>query len=312
MADASEASAAVIGATAPSCESINRLTRRVFTTRGGRIGSGMGILLEGLWGYFTNRVLASLESDAGSCEIGWIAGHEKNDFACVERGADWKPDTREGELFRVEAKSMNLGADESKGHFDELAKNIGENDLLVVLLWRWTPLDDVRVFPYVEDYFVGQALSIALLRDTLHLARGGSFVESGACPDGCGPGCGHVGEPINASGKRERKSGPEATRGANVSFAANFGGLVRMLKTNSAAAATELKRLRRSNAVIHEYVSFIHRALPNEEKNQYSTTDWRLVAEAASLSPNGMSKSELVDTIRNQVPSYQDLLRELE
>ena len=52
--------------------------------------------------------------------MGWLAEHEYNDYACLEMDCEWNPKTREGEFFRIEAKSMNLDADESKGHFDEL------------------------------------------------------------------------------------------------------------------------------------------------------------------------------------------------
>lgn len=38
-------------------ENVNEFNRKFFRTRGGRLGSGMGLLLEGLWGYETNRAL---------------------------------------------------------------------------------------------------------------------------------------------------------------------------------------------------------------------------------------------------------------
>ena len=44
-----------------------------------------------------------------------------------------------------------------------------------------------------------------------------------------------------------------------VSYAANFGGLVRMLKTNNSESRSKFRELRRDNRIVDEYVSFIHR-----------------------------------------------------
>ena len=41
----------------------------------------MGTLLEALWGYYVNQVLLNEGGEAAACEIGWLAGHEYNDFA---------------------------------------------------------------------------------------------------------------------------------------------------------------------------------------------------------------------------------------
>ena len=88
----------------------------------------MGLLLEGLWGYYTTECLAD-----DHLEMAWLVDHQYNDFACLDMDTEWDPLTRGGELFRAEAKSMNMGADESKAHFDELAQNILPDDLLVVI-----------------------------------------------------------------------------------------------------------------------------------------------------------------------------------
>lgn len=221
-------------------DDINQFMARTFKTRGGRMGSGMGLLLEGLWGYTTTQFLA----DRG-IEISWIAEDQYNDYAVTHSGEEWDVRTGEGELLRIEAKTMNLAADETKGHFAELSDNIAPNDLLLVMLWRWEPLDEngFYVAPRILDVLLERARPIAKLRDQLHEARGGTFVSRFNCPDECSPErCSHHGEPLNASGKRERVSGPEATRPSNkVSFANNFGGLKRMLATRT-AEAKELKR----------------------------------------------------------------------
>lgn len=236
-------------------ERINDLSRRVFRTRGGRLGSGMGLLLEGLWGYYTTECLAG-----DSLEMAWLVDHQYNDFACLDMDAEWDPMSRDGELFRVEAKSMNMGAEESKAHFDEISQNILPDDLLVVIAWRWA-LDDDRNWPSVCEIFVDRALPIAQFRDALHIARGGTFVHRHACPDECGTGdCSHHGEPLNANGKRERLNGPESRRvSGKVSHAANFGGLVRMLKAQSKAARATREAEIQENAIARSYVDFINR-----------------------------------------------------
>ena len=235
---------------------INQLTRQVFRTRGGRLGSGMGLLLEALWGYYTT---ACLEGDR--LEMAWLVDHQYNDFACLDRHSEWDPQTREGELFRVETKSMNMGADESKAHFDELTYHIQSDDLLVVIAWRWAQLDNRRSWPSVGKIFVDRALPIAQLRDALHEARGGTFVDRATCPDGCAvESCTHHGEPLNANGKRERLSGPESCRvSTKVSHAANFGGLVRMLKAQGKEARATREAQIRENSIGRAYDDFIYR-----------------------------------------------------
>lgn len=256
------AARAIIEATDVAVPEINSFSHRVLRTRGGRIGSGMGTLLEGLWGYFINGVLDHRHDDLAQCEIAWLFDNEYNDFACIHRDQPWYPATRTGELLRIEAKSMNAGADESKAHFDELIEKLGPWDLLVVLVWRWDPIDEsgLRVYPHVRDHFIGSAQSVARIRDRLHIARGGSFVDRNSCPDGCSPAtCTHHGEPLNASGKRERGSGPQSCKPSSVSYAANFGGLVRMMKTRRAAARRELATARQADPVADAYARFIVR-----------------------------------------------------
>src|ERR1700690_3177729 len=211
----SDAAQLLVAGTPEACNLINEFSKKVLSTRGGRIGSGMGTLLESLWGFYINEYLRNSKAPI---EIGWLADHEYNDFACIIGDAEWEPANRKGELLRVEAKSMNSQADESKGHFDELVRNLAEWDLLLVLVWSWEPLDGIRVFPRIHESYIGPARQIAELRDALHLARGGSFVGSVECPDKCAQmPCKHSGEPLNAAGTRERLSGPIASRGKNVS-----------------------------------------------------------------------------------------------
>lgn len=236
---------------------VNGFTRQTFLTRGGRLGSGMGLLLEGLWGYHTTRAL----SEHG-IEIAWIADDQYNDYACVDVEVDWDPASRWGELFRIEAKTMNLGADESKAHFAEPAAQIGPDDLILVMTWRWEPdASGRRVWPKIADTFIDRALPLAEFRDAMHLARRGTFVNRADCPDQCLPElCRHHGEPLNAEGKRERLSGPDSRRpSAKVSFAANFGGLVRMIGTSNAASRARLTEVCEENSVARHYVEFIRR-----------------------------------------------------
>jgi hypothetical protein len=293
-------------------EALNQFAREGFKTRGGRLGSGMGSLLEALWVYFSNRALYNEGGEAADCEIGWLSDHEPNDFACVLRDAIWTPATREGELFRIEAKSMNLSVDESKAHFTELHSSMGQHDQLLILTWKWIEVDEWRFCPQVTDHLICPAKPVAALRDALHLARGGTFVQKGACPDDDEP-CAHIGEPLNAAGKRERKGGPEKTRpSANVSFANNFGGLVRMLKTDNANARAVFRKQRADSDTAHEYISFIHRNFPGEEINQYTIDNWREVGSKAGLVITKKNAKSIAEELRATVPAYQELLRQLD
>lgn len=235
---------------------LNAFTSNTFRTRGGRMGSGMGLLLEGLWGYTTSQVISS-----HGIEISWLVNDQYNDYAVTAVNEDWDPVTRNGELLRIEAKTMNLGADETKGHFAELVEHIDPNDLLLVMLWRWSPIDgtNYHVAPQVLDVFLDRAQPLAKLRDALHEARGGSFVDPKDCPDGCPPdACPHAGEPLNANRKRERISGPESTRTSpKVSHANNFGGLKRMLAVRSSAAQQVRDSFYASSPVCKKYIDFM-------------------------------------------------------
>ena len=274
----------------------------------------MGSLLEALWGYFMNQELVRLDGGAAECEIGWLSDHEYNDFACIERDVDWAPATRAGELLRIEVKSMNIEVDEAKGHFDQLCSSISIYELLLVLIWKWEPLDKHRVYPRVIGHFLDRALPIALIRDRLHDARGGAFVDKDSCPDHCDAhDCPHDGEPLNASGKRERLSGPVSTRpSASVAYAANYGGLVRMLKTNSEQERDIFRAVERADPIAAKFIDFIHRNFPREELNHYSMAEWRRVAGSANVNLAGKSKAELAQSIREEYPEYRNLLRDTE
>lgn len=302
----------VVAATPIACQEINKFSTKVFKTRGGRMGSGMGVLLEALWAYYVDQGRPARVAGNEGWEIGWLPDNQYNDFACIQCDLPWDPLTKEGEFFRIEAKSMNSAAEESKGHFDQLHDNIGDRDLLLVLIWSWRPIDRGRVSPIITDHFIGPARSIAYFRDKLHLARGGSFVDRRKCADGCTPSkCLHHGEPLNASGKRERLSGPSKLRpSAKVSFAANFGGLIRMLKTSSPKARTVFQRLRATDDVVHDFVTFVHRNYPREEENTYRLLEWQKVAELLGLDTNGPTH-ELLARVRQQ-PNYADLLRKVD
>lgn len=293
-------------------QAINAFTESTFRTRGGRLGSGMGSLLEALWVYHMNSILQNQGGVARLCELGWLQDHEPADFACLIRGAHWDPASRLGELFRIEAKSMNIGVDEAKGHFTNLAAETSPFDQLLVLIWSWQAGDNGYFWPRVHDYFLSNSLDIIQLRDALHAARGGTFVLAGACPDGCADfPCSHVGEPLNASGKRERRSGPHSCKPANVEYAANFGGLVRMLKTDGDAARQTFRALRRQSPIAHAYISFIHYHFQAEEVNQYRVAEWRTALKLAGIpaSPS-ISPIEANTLLRQSGGPYQDLLRD--
>lgn len=123
MDNPEQAANSIIKYSAQAFDGIEVFSREVLQTRGGRIGSGMGTLLEALWGFYINQALSKNEEPI---ELGWLIGHEYNDFACVFRNSPWNPIYRTGELLRVEVKTMNAGADESKAHFDAPAHLFGE------------------------------------------------------------------------------------------------------------------------------------------------------------------------------------------
>ena len=288
---------------------INNFCKEVLKTRGGRIGSGMGSLLEALWGYEINFVLN--KNSNNFCELAWFPDHQYHDFACVKTNEIWNPTTGQGEFFRVEAKSMNFGADESKAHFDVLTSELNNFDALLLIVWKWVDIDAYHCSPQIIDTFFGEAKPITVLRDSLHLERGGSFVDKLSCPDGCFPSqCTHDGEPLNERGKRERLSGPESTRpSTRVSYSANFGGLVRMLKTRGENAKNEFRRLRKLDNTMDAYISFIHRNFPSEELNHFNASEWREIGKKLGL-PQNTNKNIIYQTLR-QHNMYQNILKEL-
>ncbi len=289
---------------------INEFSENVLKTRGGRIGSGMGLLIEALWGYYIN-----LELEKDNFELGWLPDHQYNDFVCLRKDKDWNEQTREGEEYRIEVKSMNLGADESKGHFDVLLSEIGEHDLLIVIIWEWTQVTDYHAIPKIKDHFIGLAKDIIYLRDELHISRGGSFVNKTNCPEkdcACAKDfCKYTGEPLNAAGKRERVKGPPSARPSpRVSYAANFGGLIRMIKTSGVDSRTKFRTLRKRNLAIDDYITFIHRNYPTEEENQYTRREWDTIAVLYNLDTTSLSKKEVVSLIRANIPKYYIALRD--
>ena len=311
MITAEEAAKIVIQSTGIACKNINKFSHEFLRTRGGRLGSGMGGLLEALWGYHINQALLNKGGEAAECEIAWLSDHEYNDFACILRDQPWISADKIGELFRVEAKSMNVGVDESKGHFDEIDVNLNEWDLLLVLIWSWDAADEFRVYPHIKDYFIDCAKPVALLRDRLHTARGGTFVSRVNCPDGCIPEtCNHHGEPLNASGTRERKKGPNSCRSANTSYAQNFGGLVRMLRTSSDSAHQDFKEIRKESDIAHEFINFIHRNFPDVENSQYSKDEWEKAAYHYRINAKKISKPKIIEQVR-KMRGYQNILRKL-
>ncbi len=311
-----KASQIVIGLSERACLMLNQFLRNMFITRGGRIGSGMGGIIEAAWGFFMNRALR--DSSIREYELGWMYAHDYNDFACVKSEEEWDPDTKKGELFRIEVKSMVTSADESKAHFDRLRSELSDSDLLAVFIWNWVAIDpnvkstSHKVCPQVIDQFVGRAKSVAILRDALHLARGGFFVSGGSCPDRCknNP-CNHTGEPLNAERKRERITGPKRCRvSSKVSYAANFGGLVRMLKCRSEGARTVFRKECQNDIESWRYVSFIHKNFRDEETNCWTPGEWRTIAKQCGQDTSGSAK-DIANRLRSEGQDYRSELRKL-
>jgi hypothetical protein len=114
--------------------------------------------------------------------------------------------------------------------------------------------------------------------------------------------CTHHGEPLNAAGKRERRTGPKLCKPANVEYAANFGGLVRMLKTDNDNARSTFRKLRKLDDVIHRYISFIHKHYPAEEINQYRKAEWQTVLRTLNIPAQNLSAAEANKLLRELVP----------
>ncbi len=142
-----------------ACQRMNAFSSQILKTRGGRIGSGMGTLLEALWGYMMNQII--LEETDLDCEIAWFPDNQYNDFSCIRRDAVWDATTHAGEYFRIEAKSMNTGADESKAHFAALDSEIEQNDALLILIWEWRNDCMICTFSYqlLIAFSIGQKVS---------------------------------------------------------------------------------------------------------------------------------------------------------
>jgi len=289
---------------------INEFSENVLKTRGGRIGSGMGLLIEALWGYYINT-----ELEREDFEIGWFPDHQYNDFVCLRKNEEWNKQTKEGEEYRMEVKSMNFGADESKGHFDVLSSEIGESDLLIVIIWEWEQITNHHSVPKIKDQYIGLAQDVIILRDALHETRGGIFVTKENCPEQdceCAEDyCSYAGEPLNAKGKRERLKGPPSARPSQkVSYAANFGGLIRMIKTSGIDSRTKFRELRKANPSIDEYISFIHRNYLSEEENQYTRNEWNTIASLYNIDTSSLSKKEIINLVRENISEYHAALRD--
>lgn len=286
-------------------------------TVGGRVGSGLGSWLESELGFQVNQIFSDEAVALGlpeSLGLAWIVSHGFNDFAVIDNASGaapmWTPVSRTAEMFRVEVKSMALDAVESKAHFDALQSEIGQIDQLVVLLWRWKDVPGKAgwVCPRVEAVWIGESAGVAELRDALHLVRGGSFVDSAACPDGCATDeCKHAGEPLNASGTRERFSGPSRAVTGSAQFAANFGGLVRMVKTRGSKGVAAISNLCLTDVRKRSYVEFIHRWFPDAELACFPKRVWQHAAQSLSVGSGAQSLEELHNAVR-AAPSYQDAL----
>lgn len=312
MTDPSEVREAIRAYSYDAISEINEFSETTFQTRGKRAESGMGQLIEALWGYYTNKNLNETEYD--QYELAWLP-HQYNDFACINKDAEWVPDpNRSDELLRIEAKTMYMDADESKGHFEGLLKNIGQDDLLLIMLWRWKHVDEYRASPHIEDVFINKAEEIAKFRDDLHKARGGSFLDPSDCPD-CdnASSCNHAGEPLNSEGNRERIHGPEGLQpSGSSSYGANFGGLIRMLGASSDEAKEVYNYWRANNDVADSYITFIHNNFEEKEYRRYTTDEWKKAAKHMGIDVKSSDrKSYIVSKVRSQDNYREGLIEAL-
>ena len=83
-----------------------------------------------------------------------------------------------------------------------------------------------------------------------------------------------------------------------------------MLKTDSVAARKVFRESRAADDSIDAYISFIHSAYPDEEKNQYLTAEWKVVAANLGIGTLGLSKEQIIERVR-AIPDYRRALRNL-
>jgi hypothetical protein len=262
---------------------VNAFSESHLLTVGGREESGLGALIEALWCFNANQILTS---DNAPFSVSWMSGNAYNDFAIVQNDLEWDPETHQGEIFRIEAKSMFSGADEPKGHFDHTLAKIGEFDQLLVIIWEWSrPTTRNLRHPIITSQFLGRAKPVAAYRDLLHRQRGGWFIgdkdsKDEICPDGCSSvPCKHFGEAINESGVRERRFGPESRKGRGATAnASNFGGLVRMLAVKGAEKKNTAREFLLSNPMALEFVDFMYKNLPSKGDSFFSASEIRKIA----------------------------------
>jgi len=187
-----------------------------------------GILFEAMWGYYMKRELEVL-----GYMVKWICKNQYNDFYITDPLGKF--------ICNIEVKTLCLDSDESKSHFDALQSELLDTDLLFVSAWKWDVHDDLMKPNITKSkFFVSK--EIAIMRDELHILRGGDFINE---------------EPINASGYRERLSGPDKNKPSRITHMANFGGLVRMLGTKSRNSKVKLQDYHDNGGTCKEYIDFV-------------------------------------------------------
>jgi hypothetical protein len=213
-------------------EKLNKFFSETFLVDSTEINYGhstrFGILFEAMWGYYMKEELKTL-----GYMVKWICRNQYNDFYISDLLGNF--------ICNIEVKTLCLDSDESKSHFDALESELLSTDLLFVSAWKWDVIGDYMK-PKVTNskFFISK--EIAAMRDDLHILRGGSFIN---------------GEPINASGYRERLSGPDENKPNKVTHMANFGGLVRMLGTKSKESKTKLTEYYNMGGGCREYIDFV-------------------------------------------------------
>jgi hypothetical protein len=213
-------------------EKLNKFFSETFLVDSSEINYGhstrFGILFEAMWGYYMKGELEVL-----GYMVKWICRNQYNDFYISDLLGNF--------ICNIEVKTLCLDSDESKSHFDAIQSELLDTDLLFVSAWKWDVHDDLMKPKITESkFFVSK--EIAIMRDELHILRGGDFVNE---------------EPINASGYRERLSGPDENKPPKVTHMANFGGLVRMLGTKSKTSKMKLQEYHDKGGTCKEYIDFV-------------------------------------------------------
>ena len=81
-----------------------------------------------------------------------------------------------------------------------------------------------------------------------------------------------------------------------------------MLKTNNSDSRKVFREYKNANESISDFVDFVYRNYPSEEASQFTKAEWIEIAKKFDITYSGLSKGDLIETIRSQVANYSEHL----